>query len=77
VTVEQMIASYTINGARANFLEGETGSLEPGKSADLVVLRENILELPAARIHEAAVELTVFRGAPGFATGVFEGLAPS
>jgi predicted amidohydrolase YtcJ len=68
VTVEQMIASYTINGARANFLEGETGSLEPGKSADLVVLRDNILELPAARIHEAAVELTVFRGEPGFAT---------
>jgi hypothetical protein len=74
VSVERMIESYTINGAYANFLEGETGSLEPGKSADLVVLRENILEMPAERIHEAALELTVFRGTPLFAGGPFEGL---
>ena len=75
VTVERMIESYTINGAYANFLEDETGSLEAGKSADVVVLRENILEMPAERVHEAAVELTVFRGTPVFAGGDFEGLA--
>ena len=34
------------------------GRWRSGKSADLVVLRENLLELPAERIHEAAVELT-------------------
>ena len=75
VTVEDMIAAFTIAGAYSNFLEGETGSLEAGKSADLVVLRENILELPAERIHEAAVELTVFRGRPLFAAGGLAGLA--
>jgi len=75
VTVERMIESYTINGASANFLEDETGSLEPGKCADLVVLSENLLELPAERIHEADVELTVFRGTPAYAAGAFEGLA--
>jgi predicted amidohydrolase YtcJ len=75
VDVEAMIAAFTISGAYANFLEDETGSLEVGKSADLVVLREDILRLPAERIHEAAVELTVFRGRPVFASGPFAGLA--
>ena len=77
VTTEQMIASFTINGAYANFLEQETGSLEPRKSADLVVLSRDILNLPAERIHEAEVELTLFRGEPLFAAGVFAGLAPA
>jgi predicted amidohydrolase YtcJ len=74
-SVETMIEVFTLAGARANFLEHETGSLEVGKSADLVVLRENLLELPAERIHEAAVELTLFRGRPAFAAGPFAGFA--
>ena len=75
VDVEAMIEVFTLAGARANFLEHETGSLEVGKSADLVVLRENLLELPAERIHEAAVELTLFRGRAVFAAGLFAGFA--
>jgi predicted amidohydrolase YtcJ len=74
VDVETMIAAFTIAGARANFLEHETGSLEEGKSADLVVLSEDILELPPERIHEAEVRLTLFRGAPVFAAAEYEGL---
>jgi predicted amidohydrolase YtcJ len=74
VDVEAMVEAFTIAGARANFLEHETGSLEVGKSADLVVLRENLLEMPAERIHEAAVELTLFRGRPVFAAGPYAGL---
>jgi len=46
-----------------------------GKSADLVVLSENILELPADRISEAEVLLTLFGGTPVYATGDYEGLA--
>jgi predicted amidohydrolase YtcJ len=76
VTVEQMIESFTINGARANFLEDETGSIEAGKAADVVVLGGDILELPAEEIHEAHVQLTLAAGRPVYAAGPFEGLAP-
>jgi predicted amidohydrolase YtcJ len=48
--VAQMIRSYTANGAFANFVENETGSIEVGKSADMVVLSDNILEAPVEQI---------------------------
>jgi predicted amidohydrolase YtcJ len=74
VTVEQMIESFTINGAYANFLEDETGSIEVGKAADLVVLSRDILTCPPEEITEAEVELTVFGGRPVYGAGEFAGL---
>ena len=62
VSVEQMIDSFTIAGARAHRLDDETGSLEVGKSADLIVLDTNILTAPPEQIGDAKVLLTVFRG---------------
>jgi hypothetical protein len=75
VTVERMIESFTINGARANFLEDETGSIERGKAADLVVLGGDILALPADEVHEARVQLTLAGGRPVYAAGPFKGFA--
>jgi predicted amidohydrolase YtcJ len=74
VDVATMVEAFTIAGARANFLEHETGSLEVGKSADLVALREDLFALPPERIHEASAELTLFRGRATFAAGPFGGL---
>jgi hypothetical protein len=61
-TLEQMIASFTIFGAYANFLEKETGSIEPGKSADLVVLDRDLFEMSPDEIGKARVVLTLFAG---------------
>jgi len=61
-SLEQMLASLTVNGAYANFLENTTGTIETGKSADLVVLDKNLFDLPADKIGTAKVILTLFEG---------------
>nr|WP_320147444.1 amidohydrolase family protein [uncultured Anaeromusa sp.] len=58
----QAIAQCTINGAHALGLEAITGSLEVGKRADLVILEQNILSLPANEIHKATILETVVCG---------------
>ena len=44
VSVERMIRSFTIEGAKANYLEKRTGTIKVGKRADLVVLDTNLLQ---------------------------------
>jgi predicted amidohydrolase YtcJ len=61
-TLEQMIGSFTRAGAYANFLENVTGSIETGKSADLIVLDHNLFEIPSGEIAAARVLLTLFQG---------------
>jgi len=62
VSVDEMIASFTINGAYAAFLENEIGSLEVGKKADFIILDPNILQAEPSEIHHARVLLTFFNG---------------
>jgi predicted amidohydrolase YtcJ len=62
VSVADAIASYTINGAYLNHQETETGSIEVGKLADLVVLSDNLFDVEPVRISETEVLLTVFDG---------------
>ena len=62
VSVAQMIRSFTINGAKANYLEKTTGSIEVGKSADLVVLDKNLLQVEPAELFDAHVLFTMGRG---------------
>ncbi len=57
-----MLAAYTIGSAYAAFNERETGSLEVGKSADLIVLDRNLFEIPPHEISNARVLLTLFAG---------------
>jgi predicted amidohydrolase YtcJ len=43
-------------------MEDRTGSLTPGKYADLVLLDRDLFALPPARIKDARVDLTVLAG---------------
>lgn len=62
VTVQQMIASFTLNGAKANYLETQTGSIKVGKSADLIVLNRDITTTIPSLIGDTQVMLTLFQG---------------
>ena len=62
VTVAQMIRSFTYNGARANFMEDVTGSIEVGKSADLIVVNKNLFTVDPKAIFDAKVLYTMGRG---------------
>ena len=65
-SLEDMIASFTIHGAFASFLEDETGSIEPGKLADLVVLQSNLFDILPENISETRVLMTFLEGEPVF-----------
>ncbi len=56
------IAGFTIGSAYVNHLDDVTGSIEPGKYADLVVLDRNLFEHAVSEIHEAKVLLTLVEG---------------
>lgn len=62
VDLPRMLAAYTINAAFATRLERETGSLEAGKAADLIVLDRNLFTIPAREIGTARVLLTLLDG---------------
>jgi predicted amidohydrolase YtcJ len=53
---------YTINAAYANHMERETGSIEVGKLADLIVLERNLFDTPPEEIHTVRVLRTVLEG---------------
>ncbi|MEZ5288686.1 MAG: amidohydrolase [Vicinamibacterales bacterium] len=74
LTLPTVLAAYTMGGAYVNFEEQDSGSLEPGKWADLIVLDQNLFEIPAARIHEARVLWTLKEGAEVFRAEGFEGV---
>jgi predicted amidohydrolase YtcJ len=61
-SLETLIAAYTINGAYASKTDEFTGSIEVGKRADLVLLDQNLFEIPAEKIYETEVLATLVDG---------------
>jgi hypothetical protein len=62
VSLEQAITAYTAAGAYLLHEEGRRGSITAGRAADLIVLDENLFELPPSKIHTARVDLTMADG---------------
>ena len=69
IDLPDAIAGYTIRGAYLDFTEKETGSIEPGKAADLIVLDRNLFEIPASKIHETKVLKTFLEGKEVYSAG--------
>jgi predicted amidohydrolase YtcJ len=62
VDLPRMLAAYTLSAAYATHSERETGSLEPGKLADLIVLERDLFTTPVHEIHQVRVLLTLLEG---------------
>jgi len=62
MTRQEALKAFTTWGAYAAFQEGVKGSLEPGKWADLVVLSDDLMSIPAEEIPTVRVDLTIVAG---------------
>jgi len=62
IDAAQALRAVTIDAAWQHFEEGEKGSLEPGKLADLVILSGSPLDVPAERIDAIRVIETLVGG---------------
>jgi hypothetical protein len=62
ISVIDAIRAYTVNGAYLEGTEGEKGSLEPGKLADMVVMDRDILTIDPLDIINARALMTIVGG---------------
>ena len=62
IDVAAGLAAYTIGSAWTNYWDKETGTIEAGKSADLIALSENPFEVDPSKLSDIKVLLTLFKG---------------
>jgi len=62
LSLDEAIRAFTLGSAYVNHLDGETGSIEPGKLADLAVIDRDLFAPGAGPIGDARVLLTTVGG---------------
>jgi predicted amidohydrolase YtcJ len=65
----EVLAAYTLGSAYVNHLDDETGTIEPGKLADLVVLDRDPFAAAPAEIGSTRVLATYVQGEPVYQSG--------
>jgi predicted amidohydrolase YtcJ len=69
ITLEQALEIFTLGGALAYRLETVTGSIEVGKSADFIVLDQNLFEIPIESVSDTGIMQTYFEGELVYSAG--------
>jgi predicted amidohydrolase YtcJ len=69
VSLEEAVEIFTLGGANALKLEAVTGSITVGKSADLIVLWNNLFDIPVEQISDIQVSMTFFEGELVYSVG--------
>jgi predicted amidohydrolase YtcJ len=62
LTREEALQTMTVNAACLSFEETVKGSIEPGKYAEMAVLDQDYLTIPAAQIKDITVAMTMLGG---------------
>jgi predicted amidohydrolase YtcJ len=62
VTREEAIRLYTSSASRYSFAERKTGTIEPGKYADLTVISDDVLSVPDEAIKDIVAVRTIVEG---------------
>lgn len=62
VSPDEALRMMTINAAYALFMDDAVGSIRAGKFADMVILSDNLLDVPAEAIPDVTIEATILGG---------------
>ena len=62
LSLEELVRGYTIRGAIPFRFEDRMGSIEEGKLAHLVILKQNLFEVPENEIHKIEPSAVMFEG---------------
>lgn len=62
VSLREALKMYTVHGAYAIHKEHEKGTLEPGKLADIIILDQDIEQVPVQDLKDVSVKVTIKSG---------------